>query len=102
MKKNQDFTTEDIERIMSTDRTSDGALAKEWGITRASVSAMRRHLQDQAPKVLAAARMPAAKTRKVVEDENILVIQFGESTMMLNKEDVSMIRITPAGITIAR
>lgn len=104
-----DFTTQEKRIILTT--PSNKEAAKRIGATIDSVVAMRAWLgQEEEPQVRLAAKAKTPKVYTTKEIENIseevfdnkLLVKFGESTMILNKDEVSSIQIGEGGILILR
>lgn len=104
--QDEDFTPAEQRRILDASYKEQKALASELGTTLASVRKMRQWLGKNG---LAETRMAAAPvTRKKhshaeegTSDTHIL-IKFGNSSMMLKKDEVSVVEVSAGGIMIIK
>lgn len=103
MKQDLDFTKEEGKIILNTPTKFDKKLAAELDTTIRSVRAMRNWLTH--PDGAKAA--PKVKIPQVVQTVNIpvvtddvILIRFKGSVMVLKKNEVSMIEISESGIQV--
>lgn len=105
----EEFTTQDKRVILTTPDNKEAA--GKIGATVASVREMREWLnQVEVPQVRMAAKSKIPRIYSIEEIEEIgeeafdnkLLVRFGDSTMILNKSEVSSIQIGEGGILITR
>lgn len=102
----QDFTAEEREAIMACPPKGVKELAAKLGATARSVYSMRMFLLKERKsnglsKPVKFAAEPQMDYLKAEADGQIL-IKFGKSSMLINKNEVSVIELSEAGILIAK
>lgn len=104
--KGEDFTSAEQRRILSTSAKEDRNLATALKTTIASVKSMRRYLQKNGAEETKMAAAPATRKKYSHMEESTsdthIMIKFGDSTMMLKKDEVSMVEVSVAGIMIIK
>lgn len=105
----EEFTTQEKRVILTTPDNKEAA--GKIGATVASVKEMREWLgQEEEPQVRMAAKAKIPRIYSIEEIEEIdeeafdnkLLVRFGDSTMILNKSEISSIQIGEGGILITR